>query len=91
MQRVDSSHSSGYKVDRLRRRMLPLMTPMFPDVTVKLTDEDGNIFFIIGRITRAMKKAGVEKDEITTFTNEVMTAGSYDGALRVCMRWVNCV
>ena len=32
--------------------------PKFPDVHAQLTGEDGNAFFIIGRVSRALKLAG---------------------------------
>ena len=36
----------------------------YPDVTVELSGQDGNAFFIIGRTRSALKRAGVSSDEI---------------------------
>lgn len=64
------------------------MDPKYPDIEVQLTGEDGNAFFIIGRVRRALKNAGVETEEIEAFTKEA-TSGNYDHLLQVCMAWVD--
>lgn len=61
--------------------------PKYPDVTVQLTGEDGNAFFIIGRVSQALRRAGVDNDEIEAFRKEAMS-GDYDNVLRTAMRWV---
>lgn len=63
------------------------MTPKYPDVEVQLTGEDGNAFAILGAVTKAMKRAGVEKAERDEFMNEA-TEGDYDHLLQTCMKWV---
>lgn len=40
------------------------------NVTVQLSGEDGNAFSIMGRVIRAMKKAGVDKAIIDAYTKE---------------------
>ena len=60
----------------------------FPDIAVRLTGEDGNIFNLTGRVMRAMRAADVSKADRETFGREVTGAQSYDEALRVLMRWV---
>jgi hypothetical protein len=62
--------------------------PRFPHVHVQLTGEDGNVFAIIGRVSASLTDAGVSDSEIQEFFDEVTTAGSYQGALRAVMRWV---
>ena len=62
----------------------------YPNVSVPLSGQDGNIFFIIARISRAMKAADVPQEDVHKFQTEVQEATSYDEALRVCMRWVEC-
>lgn len=62
--------------------------PKYPDVHVQLTGEDGNAFFIIGRVRSALRRSGVEASEIEAFCNEAM-AGDYDNVLRTTMRWVS--
>ena len=63
------------------------MQPICPDVLVQLVGKDGNAFFIIGRVTKAMKHAGVVGETIEAFRKEAM-AGDYDNLLRVCMKYV---
>lgn len=58
-----------------------------PEITVELTGSDGNAFAIMGKVSKAMKRAGVPFDEVTEFMNEA-TSGDYDALLRTCMRWV---
>jgi hypothetical protein len=62
-------------------------TTKYPHITVQLTGEDGNAFSILGRVTRAMKRAGLERFTIDEFTNEA-TAGDYDHLLLTVLRWV---
>jgi hypothetical protein len=61
----------------------------YPDISVRLVGEDGNAFAILGRVTRAMRRARLPKSEIDTFMQEA-TAGNYDALLCTVMRWVNC-
>ncbi len=64
------------------------MDVKYPDVEVQLTGEDGNAFFIIGRVQRALRAAGVDSDEIAAFQTEA-TSGDYNNVLATAMRWVN--
>lgn len=61
----------------------------YPEITVKLVGQDGNIFNLMGLVQRALKEAGVSKEERTRFLDEVTSANSYDQALQVIMNWVN--
>jgi hypothetical protein len=61
---------------------------MYPAVHVKLTGEDGNVYFIVGRVIQALADAGVSQETINEFWSEA-TASDYDHALRTCMRWVD--
>ncbi len=58
-----------------------------PDVTVQLTGEDGNAFAIIGRVRKALRKAGYT-DLVVQFTAEA-TSRDYDHLLVTCMKYVN--
>jgi hypothetical protein len=58
------------------------------DVTVQLVGEDGNAFAIMGKVQRALKKAGATESELNQYLNE-STSGDYDNLLRVAMEWVN--
>ena len=62
--------------------------PKYPDIKVRLSGEDGNAFFIIGRVRKALKRAGVESAECDQFSNEAMS-GDYDNVLQTCMKWVS--
>jgi hypothetical protein len=64
-------------------------TPKFPDVHVQLSGHDGNVFLIIGRVRKALEQGGASREQVDEFTNEVMSADSYGGALSTVMRWVN--
>ena len=64
------------------------MTTKYPDITVQLSGQDGNGFFIVVRVGNALKMAGVSQSDITVFRNEA-TSGDYDHLLQTCMKWVN--
>lgn len=58
-----------------------------PQVEVQLSGEDGNAFMIVGRVQRALRKAGVHEREITEYATEA-TSGDYDNVLATTTRWV---
>jgi hypothetical protein len=61
----------------------------FPTVTVHLsTGQDGNIFSIMGAVTRALKSAG-HADAVEDFVKELTSTDSYDAALQVVQRTVS--
>ena len=64
------------------------MTIKYPDVKVKLVGEDGNAFLILGKVSRALRRAHVPAHEIESFMLEA-TSGSYDHLLSICMDWVS--
>jgi len=57
-----------------------------PEITVKLVGQDGNAHNILGICLRAMKKAGLDKDEQDAFLAEA-TSGNYEHLLATCMDW----
>jgi len=61
----------------------------FPDVIVQLTGEDGNAFFIIARVSKALKVAG-HGDVVEEFQKEAMS-GDYNLVLETCMKYVDCL
>lgn len=63
------------------------MTPKYPEIEVKLVGEDGNAFFIIGRVRRALRHAEVPDLELEEFVAEA-TSGDYNNVLRTAMKWV---
>jgi len=63
----------------------------YPKVKVKLGNlggPDGNAFVIIGRVTAALKNAGVAKDQTDAFIKDA-TSGNYDHLLATANEWVN--
>ena len=64
------------------------MQPKYPNVTVQLTGEDGNAFFIIGKVQRALRAAGVANHVVADYVDEA-TAGDYDHLLLTTTQWVN--
>jgi hypothetical protein len=62
--------------------------PKFPQVHVRLSGEDGNVFSIIGRVCRALRGGGASEADIESFSQQVMMAGDYDEALRTVGQWV---
>lgn len=59
----------------------------FPDVHVQLTGEDGNAFFILGRVQSALRRAGVSDEDIKAYVDEA-TSGDYNHVLVTTMRTV---
>lgn len=55
--------------------------------TVKLVEEDGNAFSILGKVNKALKKAGMI-EESKMFMKEA-TSGDYDHLLRTAMEYVD--
>ena len=56
--------------------------------TVKLVGEDGNAFGILGKVRKALKRAGYPKADIEEYQKEA-TSGNYDNLLAVTQKWVN--
>lgn len=59
-------------------------------IEVELVGQDGNAFAILGRVQRAMRRAGVEKEVIDQYAEEA-TSGDYDHLLATTMRYVEVV
>ena len=59
----------------------------YPNIEVQLVGEDGNAFAIMGKVQKAMRRAGVPKPEIDQYLKEAMS-GDYDHLLQVTMEWV---
>ena len=53
---------------------------------VKLIGEDGNAFYIIGKVSRALKDAGMP-DKAEEFLKEA-TSGDYNHLLATCDKYV---
>jgi hypothetical protein len=59
----------------------------YPDVEVKLIGEDGNAFAVLGAVQRALRDAGIPRDEVEEFVAEA-TSGDYDHLLEVVLATV---
>lgn len=65
------------------------MDVKYPNVKVRLAGEDGNAFSIMGRVNKALRKAGASDAAVKEFMDEAMS-GDYDHLLQTCMKWVDC-
>ena len=63
------------------------MDPKYPNVEVELTGQDGNVFNIIGRVRRELRRK-VGPEEAAAFVKEATSQKSYDDVLQCVMRWV---
>ena len=63
------------------------MEPM-TDVKVKLLGEDGNAFYILGKVSKALREAGYSEGFIGAYQQEAK-AGDYDHLLMVAMQYVD--
>lgn len=57
------------------------------DIRVRLTGEDGNIFFILGRVREALRRGG-RPDLVPEVTVAVTSSHSYTEALARIMEYV---
>lgn len=64
------------------------MDVKYPEIEVQLTGQDGNAFAIMGAVRKALRRAGISKEEQDAFTAEA-TSGDYDDLLQTAMRWVD--
>ena len=55
--------------------------------SVKLIGEDGNIFSILGRVSRILKEDGKE-EQVKEVSERVMASSSYGEALQIIMEYV---
>lgn len=60
--------------------------PKFPDVEVQLSGQDGNAFFIVARVRKALERAGHHKEAAEYFKEAL--SGNYDHLLAVTSDWV---
>lgn len=51
-----------------------------------LVGTDGNVFAIIGNVSRALKNAGL-RDQAKTFETEAFDAGSYNEVLQLALKY----
>lgn len=67
------------------------MEPTQPEAkikpTVQLSGEDGNAFAIMGRVRKALIRAG-QREEADAFLQEAKS-GNYDHLLQTCFKYVD--
>lgn len=68
--------------------MTDIVRPKYPDIEVELVGYDGNAMVIIGRVSTALRRGRVPREDIDAFVEEA-TSGDYDNVLQTCMRWVD--
>jgi hypothetical protein len=56
----------------------------------ELVGQDGNAYFIIGRVSRALRRAGCGQDIIDEYTRK-STSGDYANVLRTAMEYIEDV
>jgi len=61
--------------------------PKYPNITVELVGSDGNAFAVLGKVSKALKRAKVDPKEVKKFRDEA-TSGDYNHLLQTCMKWV---
>ncbi len=54
---------------------------------VKLIGENGNAFNILGKVMKALRKAGYSSEDVIRYQEEA-TSGDYDHLLSVTQEWV---
>lgn len=62
--------------------------PKYEEIQVQLSGTDGNAFALMGKVSKALRRAKVPQEEISQFREEA-TSGDYDHLLRTCMEWVD--
>lgn len=60
----------------------------YPQVSVKLIDEDGNALSIVGRVSKAMRRDGLSEEQVSEYTKEALS-GDYNHVLSTTMNYVN--
>jgi hypothetical protein len=65
-----------------------MSSPIYPAISVSLVGGSGNAFAILGAVTKALRRAGVDPSEIDKFKEEA-TSGDYDHLLRTATKWVD--
>jgi hypothetical protein len=60
----------------------------YPDIEVEISGIDGNAFSIMGTVQKALKRAGVSKEEQDQYFEEA-TSGDYHNVISTTMKWVS--
>jgi len=71
--------SDAYESGKMSKKKKPVC---------KLVGEDGNVFAIIGRVSKALKSVGL-KEQAREFTQKAFKSESYDAVLQLAMKYVD--
>ena len=63
------------------------MKVKYPEITIELSGSDSNVYSIIGKTIRALRRGGATAEQINEYKQEA-TSGDYDHAIQTTMRWV---
>jgi hypothetical protein len=63
------------------------VTVRHPEIRVSVVPEARSDFRIVDHVTKAMRKAGVPREEIDQFCDEAVAAAEKE-LLRICREWV---
>ena len=63
--------------------------PRYPNITVELSNNDGNAFAIMATIRKALRRVGVPSDEVAEYIKQSQS-GDYNNLLAVAESWVYC-
>ena len=61
--------------------------PLWPNVVVQLSGQDGNGFVIACRARSALRRAGLPEETCELFWEQALS-GNYDHLLQTVMEWV---
>lgn len=64
------------------------MAPKYPAIEVELTGSDGNSMMIVGKVGKALRRAGVPATEIQAFRSEALS-GDWEHVLDTAEAWVD--
>jgi hypothetical protein len=64
------------------------MNIKYPEIEVELAGTNGNAWAVVGKVKRALRRAGVSVDECAEFQKEALS-DDYDHVLQTCMGWVS--
>ena len=65
------------------------MEPRYPEIRV--TVHSRNPCAVIGAVRQALRLAGVDREEIRSFSSEAFTTSAPDNVYEVCDRWAEVV
>ena len=60
------------------------MEPLYPDIQVKLVGEDGNAFFVIGSVRKALRRGGVDEEKSKSSSRKRLRAITTTSSVRRC-------